>query len=119
MTILKLAGRTLAMIVGIVGAIVALLVTIISVVGGHIDKAINPAAQGSTHGFIGTLCFIVGLIGALIAIPFPSAAALLMVVAGLAMIYVAGWGAIIGAPLLIIGAILAYLDRKKASAQTA
>lgn len=119
MTILKFAGRTLAMIIGIIGAIVALLVTIVTVGAKYLSYAFNPASTASSHGFIGTLCFIVGLIGAIIAIPFPSAAALLMVVAGLAMIYVAGWGAVIGAPLLIIGAILAFLDRKKASAQTA
>lgn len=118
MTILKFAGRTLAMVVGVVGALVALLVTITTVVAKHVGDIVNPASTGTSHGFIGFLCFIVGLIGALIAIPFPSAAALLMVIAGLAMIYVAGGWAIIGAPLLIIGAILAFLDRKKASAQS-
>ena len=115
MTILKLAGRTLGMIIGVIGAFVALLVTIFTVVAGHLEKAINPGTGGSTHGFIGFLSFLVGLIGALIAIPFPSAAALLMVVAGLAMIYVAGAWAILGAPLLIIGAILAFLDRSRSS----
>ncbi len=104
---MQLVLRFLATIIGVVGALVALIVDIVAS-GVH---ALNGGPQ--SHGFVGFLLFLVGLIGAFIAIPFPVVAGLFMLVAGLGYIYVAGWGALIASPLLLIAAFLAYRDRNK------
>jgi hypothetical protein len=106
----KIALRLLATIIGIVGSIVALIVSISASV---IKDATGNHNQA--HGFVGLLLVVISFIGALIAVPFPVTAALLMLIGGLGMIYVAGFGAIIGAPLLLIAAALAYMDRAKTS----
>lgn len=115
MTILNLAGRTVGMIVGIIGALLALIVTLFSVIAFHTEQLFDVSGKHS-HGFIGFLCFVVGLIGALLSLPSAMVAAVLMAVAGLVMLYVAGgWGII---PLIFLGlaAILVFLDRGRARA---
>ncbi len=107
---MKIALRMLATIIGIVGSIVALIVSISASVIKDLSGNHNTA-----HGFIGLLLVIISFLGALVAVPFPVVAAVLMLIGGLGMIYVAGVGAIIGAPLLLIAAVLAYMDRAKAS----
>ena len=110
--------RTLAMIIGIVGAIVALIVNIVYS-GYHDLFRLAGTNLGNTHGFIGLGLFVVGLIGALIAIPWPRTAALLMLISALGFIYVVHLGALIASPLLLIAALLAFLDRKKVAASAA
>lgn len=115
MQILNMAGRLVAMILGIIGALLALIVTLFSVIGFHTNQLFEVTGT-SSHGFIGFLCFVVGLIGALLSFPAATVAAVLMALSGLMMIYVAGgWGVI---PLIFLGlaAILAFLDRGKARA---
>lgn len=107
---MKIAMRMLATIIGVVGSIVALIVSISASVLKDLTGNHNQA-----HGFVGLLLVVISFIGALVAVPFPVVAAVLMLVGGLGMIYVAGAGAIIGAPLLLIAAVLAYMDRRKAS----
>lgn len=118
MTILKLTGRVVAMIVGIVGSLLALLVTTITVVAYHLNQLFDTSGLLDTrrsHGFVGLLSFVVGIIGSLLALLFPSTAAVLLLIAGLAMVYVAGgWGVV---PLVVLGlaALLAFLDRRRAA----
>lgn len=117
MSVLNIAGRTLGMILGIVGAVLALIITIVTVAAHHIGDIVDPSSVGhASHGFLGTVAFIVGLIGALLALPSAIVAAVLMLVAGLLMLYVAGgWGVI---PLIFLGlgAVLVFLDRGGARA---
>jgi hypothetical protein len=116
MSVLNIAGRTLGMILGLVGAILAFVITLFTVAGRHIGDIVNPGTTGTSHGFLGTVAFIVGLVGALLALPSATVGAVLMLVAGLLMLYVAGaWGVI---PLIFLGlgAVLAFLDRGSARA---
>jgi hypothetical protein len=115
MQILNMAGRVVGMIVGIVGAILALLITIFTVIAFHTEQLFDVAGKHS-HGFLGFVAFIVALIGALLSLPSAMVAAVLMALAGLLMLYVAGgWGII---PLIFLGlaAVLVFLDRGKARA---
>src|SRR5579863_2015517 len=104
MTILKLAGRVVAMIIGIIGSLLALIVTIVTVVAYHLNQLFDTSGlldAKHTHGFVGFLSFVVGFIGALLALLFPSGAAFLILIAGVAMLYVAGgWGLL---PLVFLG----------------
>jgi hypothetical protein len=111
MQILNLAGRTLGMIVGIIGALLALIVTIFTVIGAHASELFNVANTSKSHGFLGTVAFVVGLVGALLSLPSAMVAAILMAIAGLLMLYVAGGWGIIPLIFLGLGAILVFLDR--------
>lgn len=113
MQLFNIAGRILGMIVGLVGAVIALVETILSV-GGKWFEVMTGVGNPTSHGFLGTIAFILALVGALIALPFGTASAVLMAIAGLMMLYVVGgWGII---PLIFLGlaAILVYLDRGSA-----
>jgi hypothetical protein len=96
-------------------AIGALGAIILVIVNATISVANKTGVFGvhTTHGWIGLLAFAVGLIGALTTLFKPTWGALLMVVAGLGFIYVAGAGAILATPFLLIAGGLAYIDRPK------
>jgi hypothetical protein len=107
--------RILATIIGLIGTVVAFIV-----VGLHSITADSKAGGiGHGHFFLGLLLTIVALIGSLLSFPAPTVAAVLLVLASIGLFFIApalSWFAI---PLLIIAAILAFLDRKKAKAATA
>lgn len=111
MTILKFAGRTLAMVLGLLGAFVSLIVNLAySGINDFLNFTQNTPHH--THGGWGVVLFLVGLIGALIPIAFPEVAAVLMLVAGVGMFFVVGGWAVIGSIFLILAAVLAFLDRR-------
>jgi hypothetical protein len=112
MTVLNIAARTVGMIIGLVGAVIAFVITIFTVAARHIGDLVNPGTTATSHGFLGIVAFIVGLVGALLALPSPIVSAVLMVIAGLLMLYVAGAWGIIPLVLLVVGAVLVYLDRR-------
>ena len=121
MNIFKLAGRVAALVIGLVGSIVALIVTLVSVVAFHTNQLFDTSsvATGHSHGFIGFLCFVLGVIGSLAALLFPGFAALLLLIAGLVMLYVAGGWGVIPLIILALAAWLAYADRSTARRRAA
>jgi hypothetical protein len=62
------------------------------------------------------VAFVVGLVGALLALPSALISAVLMALAGLLMLYVAGGWGIIPLVFLGLGAVLVFLDRGGAKA---
>lgn len=111
MAIFNIAGRIVALILGIIGSIIALIEVIVSVSTRHIGDLMNPASTSTSHGFLGTLAFIIGIVGSLIGLPFGEIGAILLAIAGLLMLYVTGWAGIIPFIFLIVAAVLMYLDR--------
>jgi hypothetical protein len=103
--------RIVAAALGAVGAIVLIIVNgIISA-----KHAILGSTVPQSHGVIGTIAFLVGIVGAVTTVFKPTWGAALMAIAGLGFIYVAGWGAIFATPFLLIAGGLAYIDRPKPS----
>ncbi len=115
---MRTALRVLAAIIGIVGAVVAL---IVNIVYSGVNDLLNVSGLSvhHSHGFVGLLLVVVGVIGALVAIPRPVVGALLLLVAGLGFIVIVHWWAFIASPLLLLAAVLAYMDRNKAQAKAA
>jgi hypothetical protein len=111
MTILNFAGRTLALAVGVVGAILALITTTIN----FFIKNISAGGLGNAHTPTGIAMSLLALVGVLLALPFPLTSAVIMLVAGVVMLFVAGGLGTIPLVVLAIAAILAYLDRKPAA----
>jgi hypothetical protein len=111
----RFALRIVAAVIGVVGAIVAFIVNALYS-GIHDVMKASGAFSGRTHGFIGLLLVVVGLVGAFAGIPWPIAGAVLMLIAGLGFIYVVHWWALVASPLFILAAVLAYMDRNKEKA---
>ena len=113
MTIFNLAGRAVGMVIGIIGAILALLVTFIN----FFVKNIQAGSLGNAHTPTGILMTILAFVGAIIALPFPIASAILMIIGGIGMIFVAGAFGALPLIVLVVAAIIVFLDRNKISAR--
>ncbi|HEV2239298.1 MAG TPA: hypothetical protein VGR57_21760 [Ktedonobacterales bacterium] len=109
---MKIALRMLAMIVGLIGSVLALvfdfITSVIKDLTGH---------HNQSHGILGLVLTIVAFIGALLAVPSGMIGAVLLVIAGVGLFFVLGVGpAIIPAIFLLGAAVLAYMDRSRAAA---
>jgi hypothetical protein len=111
MTILRFAGRTVALVVGLFGALIAFFVTIIN----FFSKNIAAGGLGNAHTPTGIFLTLLAAVGAVLALLFPRVAAVLMLVAGVGMLFVAGWLGVIPLVILAIAALLAFLDRRRAA----
>jgi hypothetical protein len=108
----KIALRFLAMIVGLVGSVLALIFDFLTSVIKDLTGNHN-----TSHGIIGLLLTLLAFVGALAAVPSGFIAAALLVIAGVGLFFALGVGpAIVPAIFLFAAAILAYLDRSRARA---
>jgi hypothetical protein len=107
--LVRVALRTFGMVIGIVGALLAFIVTFIH----FIFKTIVANGLGTGHTPTGIAASILALIGALIAIPFPVVSGALMLIAGIVMIFVAGGLGALPFFVLAVAALLVFLDRGK------
>lgn len=108
----KVAKGVLRVVAGAIGALGAIILVIVNATISVANKT-GVFGVHTTHGWIGLLAFAVGLIGAFTTLFKPTWGALLMVLSGLGFIYVAGVGAILATPFLLIAGGLAYIDRPK------
>lgn len=109
MTAMRVIGRLGALILGLIGVVVGLILDLTGLIIGH-------STGQQTHGFLGLVLLLVGLIGSVLAVFSPVTAAILMLIAGIGFFWVIGAGAILVAPFFVVAAILAYLDRNPARA---
>ena len=104
---MKLIGRLGALIAGIVGFVAGFIFNVAHSTFSHLFEP-----GSTTHGFIALLFLVIGLIGALIALFAPRAAALLLVISAVGFVIFVGFlVGIIPAIILLIAAVLAYIDR--------
>jgi hypothetical protein len=117
MEVFRALGRFGALIVGGLGALVAM---IIDFAWGATNAALNISGVDTKHypAGVGFLLALLGLIGA-VAAPFSGiVGAVLLAVAGIGLFFVMGWIAIFPAIFLFLGAFLAYIDRAPHPSQT-
>ena len=106
--------RILALVIGLIAALIGILIDIGYVIASHVQSV-------SSHGFLGFVAVLIGIIGALAA-PFNGVVgAILMVISAVAFFFIAsptigGWAAVSGV-LFLIAAALAYFDRSRARAR--
>jgi hypothetical protein len=103
----RLLGRFIAFFIGAFGAVVLLIVNFVL----SAKHALFGGAQ--THGWYGLAAFLVGAIGATLALFVPKWGAALMAISAVGFIFIAHVPAIIATPILLIGALIAFLDRSK------
>ena len=110
--------RVLAMIIGLVGVVVAFVVNLLYS-SLHTLSRIAGVAYGPSHFLFGLLVILIGLIGSVLALFAPIAGAVLLLVAGIAFFFIAGWWALFASPFLLIAAVLAYEHSRAARQPTA
>ena len=108
---MKVIGRLGALLLGVLGFIVGF---ILNIVHSTVQRVFQ---LGATHGFIAFLFLVVGLLGSLIALFAPRTAALLLVISAIGFIIFVGllYG-IVPAVILLIAALLAFIDQGRVRA---
>jgi len=108
---MRLIGRLGALVLGLIGAVIGLVVNFAYSAFHDIARWAGDTHMDSTHGFIGFFVLVAGIIGSLITPVAPSAAAVLLLIAGIGIIFIVKWFALIITPFFLVAAVLAYLDR--------
>lgn len=112
---LKLAMRTIGMIVGLLAGAVMLIIDILYSLTRSIERlAGNP--QDTSHFFIGLLVTIIGVVGAFLADPLPIASVVMMLIAAIGFFFLVGLWAIIPAILFAVAIIIVFVDRGRRAA---
>ena len=101
--------RTIAMLIGLFGVIVAFVINFLySFI--HVLGRVSGITSNQSHFFFGLLVILIGFVGSLLALFVPIVGAVLLVVAGIAFFFIAGWWALLASPFLLIAAVLAFKE---------
>jgi hypothetical protein len=107
----RLTMRTIAMIVGLVGTAVALVINILYSLA-HVLGRVSGITDDSSHFFFGLLAVLVALGGSFLTVFTPLLAAAMLLAAGIGFFFVVGWWALIASPFLFVAALLAFSNRR-------
>ena len=100
-------SRILALILGIIGVVVAFIINLLYS-SLHVLGRVAGITNDQTHFFWGLFVILIGLVCSVLAMFIPIAGAVLLLVAGIAFFFIAGWWALLASPFLLVGAVLAY-----------
>ncbi len=118
MEIARIAGRLAAAVLGLIGVVLALVVNF-AYSGVHdFLKISGSSTLDSSHGFVGLGLILVAFIGAVIALFKPRASATLLLIGGAGFFYPVGWFALIASPFMLLGALLAFIDKAPSKTTT-
>ena len=104
--------RILAFILGLVGVAIAFVVNLLYS-SFHVLSSVVGIANDQTHFFWGLVVIFVGLVGSVFALFIPSVAMVLLLVAGIAFFFIAGWWALFASPFLLVAAFFAYRKSRR------
>ncbi len=103
--------RTVALIVGLIGTVLVLIVNILYSLA-HVLGRITGFTNDSSHFFLGLIVVLVALGGSFLAPVLPILAAVMLVAAGIAFFFFVGWWAVIAAPFLFVAALMTFSNRR-------
>jgi hypothetical protein len=110
-TLERFTFRTIAMIVGLIGTVLALIIDILYSLA-HVLGRITGFTNDTSHFFWGLLVVLGALAGSLLAPIFAIGAAVLLLAAGIGFFFVVGWWAIIASVFLFVAAGLTFSNRR-------
>jgi hypothetical protein len=110
---MRFIGRIAALIIGLVACAIALGVDVLYSAVHHALRLAGDTGLDATHGFIGFLLVLVGVVGSIMALFAPTAAAVLLLIAGIGMFFVVKAYAVLSIVFFVIAAILAFVDRSR------
>lgn len=115
--LVRTAGRIGAFLVGIVGAIDAIIINTIVATFHELQRLLGGTVD--SHGWLGLGFAIVGLIGAALAWWKPWAGAVLMLIAGVGFAFAVHWWALLATPQLLAAATLAFSEGSRGARKEA
>lgn len=104
---MQLTMRTLAMITGLFGTVIAFLINILYSTF-HVLGRVTGITANQSHFFFGLLVVLIAFIGSLAVLLTPIVGEVLLLLAGIAFFFIVGWWALLASPFLLIAAALAY-----------
>jgi hypothetical protein len=107
---LKLALRTIGMILGLLASALVLIIDILYSLTNTLVKASGHTGVDS-HFFLGLLITLIGVIGSFLADPLPDVSVLLMIIAAVGFFFLVSAWAIIPAIIFLIALVIVFLDR--------
>jgi hypothetical protein len=108
----RILGRLGALILGIIGVVLGFVVNFAYSGIHRLVHLAGGTTMDQTHGFIGLLLILVGLVGTMLTLVAPETAAILLLISGVGFFFIVGWYALLASPFLILAAILAWVDRR-------
>ncbi|HEU5368610.1 MAG TPA: hypothetical protein VFU69_09105 [Ktedonobacterales bacterium] len=103
--------RTIALIIGIVGTVIAFIINILYSLA-HVLGQVAGISNDPSHFWWGLLCVLLALVGSFLAPILPLVAAILLVGTGVWFFFIVGWWAVIASPFLFVAALLTFSNRK-------
>lgn len=108
---MRFIARIVALILGLVGSIIAFVVDISYSTFHHVAGFLGDSTLNRTHGFLGFGLVLVGVIASFLALFSPIIAAILLFLVGIAFFFVVKGFALFSILFFILAAIFAYLGR--------
>jgi hypothetical protein len=115
---MQLGLRTLGMIVGLIGTVIAFIVDLLYGIF-HVLGLVANVTNDTFHFWWGMLIVIVALAASLLGLINGVAAMVLLAACGVAFFFVVGWWALFASPFLFLAAILMYAGRREPAGRTA
>ncbi len=113
----RLTFRTIATIVGLIGAVVAFIIVALYTLA-HALGRITGVSNNPSHFWWGLLVILIGVVGAFLAPLLPIVSAIMLLGAGIAFFFIVGWWALIASPFLIVAGLLTFSNRRVSVSQT-
>ena len=108
---MQLGLRTLGMIVGLVGTVIAFVIDLLYGIFHVLGLVVN-ISNDTFHFWWGMLIVLVSLVASLLGLINGVAATVLLAACGVAFFFVVGWWAIIASPFLFVAALLIISNRR-------
>jgi hypothetical protein len=102
--------RTVALILGLVGTVIALILTLLYSLF-HAIGAVAGVTADSGHFFVGIFFVLIGLGGSFLTLFLPILAALMLAAAGIGLFFAVGGWALFAAPFFFVAAIFTFSNR--------
>lgn len=103
--------RSIALIVGLVGSFLALIVNLLYGVF-HLLGRVAGITSDSAHFFLGVLVVLIGVSGSLMAPVFPMLGGIALAIAGVVFFFAVGWWALLVSPFFFVAALLTLSNRR-------
>jgi hypothetical protein len=107
----RFAVRTIALIVGLIGSVIALVVNILYTLL-HVLGQVAGLTSDSAHFFYGLVVVLLGVAGSFLAPILPILAAAMLAIAGVAFFFIVGWWAFFASPFLLVAALMTFSKRR-------
>jgi hypothetical protein len=108
---MEVVGRVVAFVLGLIASAIALAVDVLYSAVHRISGVLGDTGLDRTHGFIGFLLVLVGVVGSVLALFAPLPAAVLLLVAGIGMFFVVKGYALFSILFFVLAAALSLAAR--------